>query len=64
MESKLILKDKPITGYHILMTQYTGFYQLGGNRGLRISQEKKPCWFHRKMMKWCLGLEWFDGPAV
>ena len=71
MESKLILEDKSITvtdsavGCQFqLVPKYVGFYKLGGNQGLRISQEKKPCWFHRKMMKWCLSFEWFDGPAV
>lgn len=41
--------------------KYVGYYQLGGQFGLRISFAKKPCWFHRKMMKLCLGWEWGDG---
>jgi hypothetical protein len=72
MESELIPKDTSTTvtdstvvSYQFqIMPKYVGFYQLGGKFGLRISQEKKPSWFKRKMMKWCLGFEWFDGPAV
>jgi hypothetical protein len=39
---------------------YIGGYQLGGKFGLKIAFTEKPCWFHRKMMKLCLGWEWVD----
>lgn len=55
--SKLTFESKPI--YH---PTYVGYYLLGGRFGLRISFEKKPCWFHRKMMYLCLGWEWGDLP--
>jgi hypothetical protein len=41
--------------------KYVGMYCLGGGKnGLCISFEKKPNWFHRTMMKVCLGWEWKD----
>jgi hypothetical protein len=43
-----------------LMPKYVGCYQLGGEFGLRIMIKKKPNWFHRTMMKLCLGWEWID----
>jgi hypothetical protein len=39
---------------------YIGMYCLGGKNGFCISFEKKPNWFHRTMMKVCLGWEWKD----
>jgi hypothetical protein len=40
---------------------YVGMYCLGGDKNvLCISFEKKPNWFHRTMMKVCLGWEWKD----
>jgi hypothetical protein len=54
--------DKKYT-FHIL-PKYDGYYRIGGNHGLCISLVKKPIWFHRTMMKLCLGWEWTDGPAV
>jgi hypothetical protein len=39
---------------------YIGMYCLGGKNGFCISFEKKPNWFHRTMMKVCLGWEWND----
>jgi hypothetical protein len=40
--------------------KYVGGYQLGGSTGLRINFTQKPKWFHRKMMKLCLGWEWIN----
>jgi hypothetical protein len=40
--------------------KYAGGYQIGGPFGLRIMIEKKPNWFHRKMMWYCLGWEWVE----
>jgi hypothetical protein len=39
---------------------YVGCYCLGGDVGLKIYFKTKPKWFHRKMMKLCLGWEWLD----
>jgi hypothetical protein len=44
--------------------KYVGYYRIGGDHGLCISMVKKPIWFHRTMMKLCLGWEWTDGPAI
>jgi hypothetical protein len=41
-------------------SKYVGMYCLGGRNGFCISFEKKPNWFHRTMMKVCLGWEWTD----
>jgi hypothetical protein len=39
--------------------KYVGMYCLGGGKNVFcISFEKKPNWFHRTMMKVCLGWEW------
>jgi hypothetical protein len=46
------------------LPKYVGYYQIGGDYGLRVSFTKKPIWFHRTMMKLCLGWEWTDGPAI
>jgi hypothetical protein len=40
---------------------YVGYYELGGQYGIRIAFEKKPNWFHRTMMKLCLGWSWSNG---
>ena len=37
-----------------------GHYVLGGEYGLKIGFTYKPNWFHRTMMKLCLGWEWID----
>jgi hypothetical protein len=42
------------------LPKYVGCYCLGGKNGFCISFEKKPNWFHRTMMKACLGWEWTD----
>jgi hypothetical protein len=42
------------------LPKYVGCYCLGGKNGFCISFEKKPNWFHRTMMKVCLGWEWKD----
>jgi hypothetical protein len=39
---------------------YVGRYCLGGIQGFCVAFEKKPNWFHRTMMKVCLGWEWTD----
>lgn len=45
--------------YVVLPTHtYVGYYQIGSH--FQIMSEKKPKWFHRKMMNICLGIKWFD----
>lgn len=43
-----------------LTPKYVGGYQIGGPIGLRINFTKKPNWFHRTMMRLCLGWEWVE----
>lgn len=40
--------------------KYVGMYNIGGDQGLCFYFEKKPKWFHRKMMQFCLGWGWRD----
>jgi hypothetical protein len=41
--------------------KHAGMYCLGGDKNVFcISFEKKPNWFHRTMMKVCLGWKWED----
>ena len=40
---------------------YVGGYRLGGEYGVQFNFTYKPNWFHRTMMKLCLGWEWIDG---
>lgn len=42
---------------------YVGYYALGSTYTLRVMFEKKPIWFHRKMMQLCLGWRWVDEPS-
>jgi len=39
---------------------HVGCYKIGGEQGLHIYLATKPNWFHRKMIKLCLGWEWVD----
>ena len=41
-------------------TTFIGGYQIGGPNALTISFAKRPRWFHRVMMKLCLGWKWVD----
>ena len=45
---------------NITPSNYIGGYRVGGTNGLQINFTTKPNWFHRKMMKLCLGWEWID----
>ena len=40
--------------------KYVGGYCFGGAIGVQFNVTKKPCWFHRKMVKLVLGWEWVD----
>lgn len=44
----------------ISQPKYVGGYRVGGVIGLQVNFITKPNWFHRKMMKLCLGWEWID----
>jgi hypothetical protein len=44
----------------VTVPNHVGYYCLGGNIGFCIAFAKKPNWFHRTMMKVCLGWEWKD----
>jgi hypothetical protein len=48
--------------YNVIeLPNYLGYYQIGKGDGcLQLCLTEKPKWFHRKMMKICLGIEWFD----
>jgi hypothetical protein len=37
-----------------------GGYRFGGHGNPQLNLRKKPCWFHRTMVKLVLGLEWVD----
>jgi hypothetical protein len=39
---------------------YVGGYRLGGEYGVQFNFTVKPNWFHRTMIKLCLGWEWID----
>ena len=43
-------------------TKYVGGYRIGKlNSGyIQFNLTYKPNWFHRQMMKWCLGWYWYD----
>lgn len=44
-------------GANYIGPKYVGYYYLE-NKVLCIAFEKKPNWFHRTMMKVCLGWKW------
>lgn len=50
----------PYLGTTFTSPQYVGGYRMGGVNGLQINLITKPNWFHRKMMKLCLGWEWIE----
>ena len=56
------IKDETIF-FHSTITSpnYVGGYKIGnGVSTLQFNFTTKPNWFHRKMMKLCLGWEWVD----
>ena len=44
----------------LTVNNHVGYYCLGDKMGFCIAFEKKPNWFHRTMMKMCLGWKWID----
>lgn len=62
-EKKLIFGNElpfPPGTFTITQPDYVGCYKIGGDHGLHLCFTTKPKWFHRKMMKLCLGWEWVD----
>ena len=39
---------------------YVGGYRLGTDHYFQFNLTYKPNWFHRTMMRLCLGWEWID----
>ena len=52
--------EQPPSLHVVTVPNHIGYYCLGGNIGFCIAFAKKPNWFHRTMMKVCLGWEWKD----
>jgi len=52
--------EQPPSLHVVTVPNHVGYYCLGGNIGFCIAFAKKPNWFHRTMMKVCLGWEWKD----
>jgi hypothetical protein len=47
--------------YKITQPSYAGGYKIGKVYTTKFMIDEKPCWLHRKMMKWFFGWEWVDG---
>ena len=57
-------KEQDMSGYKFYAPpQPVGYYRIGGPNGLCIHFTSKPNWFHRTMMRLCLGWEWVDDIA-
>ena len=41
-----------------------GYYEIGGQYGLRIGMTKRPLWLHRWMVRLVLGFKWGEGSPV
>ena len=59
-------QDNPLTGitHKIPADQhpnYVGYWELGGQYGLRLCQSIKPRWLTRLLMGWILEIRWKDG---
>lgn len=59
---KMEMKEDYTTAYSIKLPKVIGEYRLGKNKisYVQISLTHKPNWFHRQMMKLCLGWYWYD----
>lgn len=57
MEKNIISTLKVITP-----PEYVGGYRIGKLESgyTQFNLTYKPNWFHRQMMKWCLGWYWYD----
>ena len=48
-------------GYTLLeLPKVAGYYKIGGSPFCKFAISPKPCWFHRTMMRICLGWVWED----
>ena len=55
------MSEEIIVLNHLRYLAYAGCYRIGNEgTGTCFYLKEKPCWFHRKMMKLCLGWEWRD----
>lgn len=41
--------------------EYVGYWQVGGQYGLRLMMERRPTWLQRRMCRWLFGINWHDG---
>jgi len=61
MKAKTLTNDYSHVPLPTIQTPtYVGGYRLGGEYGVTFNFTYKPNWFHRTMMKLCLGWEWID----
>jgi len=59
MKAKTLTNDYNHVPF-IQQPTYVGGYRLGGEYGVTFNFTFKPNWFHRTMMRLCLGWEWID----
>jgi len=53
-----------LESYHS-QPKHVGGFRIGNTVGYsQINLLTKPIWFHRKMMKLCLGWEWVDNKQI
>jgi len=61
MKAKTLTNDYSHVPLATIQTPtYVGGYRLGGEYGVTFNFTFKPNWFHRTMMKLCLGWELID----
>ncbi len=61
MKAKTLTNDYSHVPLATIQTPtYVGGYRLGREYGVTFNFTYKPNWFHRTMMKLCLGWEWID----
>ena len=61
MKAKTLTNDYSHVPLATIQTPtYVGGYRLGGEYGVTFNFTYKPNWFHRTMIKLCLGWEWID----
>lgn len=52
---------KDLLSRRMVADPHVGGYRIANSAGYtQVSFTTKPNWFHRKMMKLCLGWEWVD----
>ena len=60
MKKETLINDNYVPMATIQIPTFVGGYRLGGELGFQINFTYKPNWFHRTMMRLCLGWEWID----